>query len=136
MGRFLRRVHHALHRERLERELDEEMAAHREMMPPERRATFGAAAQLHDARRDVWGWRWLDHLRHDLIYGARGFRRDRRFALPAVGAIVLAVGAATAVFSVVDRSLFRPLPYTERRNALDLVGLIVLRTPALVLLGA
>jgi hypothetical protein len=61
-------------------------------MPPERRATFGAAAQLHDARRDVWGWRWLDHLRHDLIYGARGFRRDRRFALPAVGAIVLAVG--------------------------------------------
>jgi predicted permease len=124
MGRFLRRLHHALHRERLERELDEEMAAHREMMPPERRGAFGEPPRLQDASRDVWGWLWLDHVRQDLIYAARGLRRDRRFAAPALGAIVLAVGVATSVFSVADRSLFRPLPY-RAGNRLVSVGLIM-----------
>jgi putative ABC transport system permease protein len=124
MGRFLRRLHHALHRERLERELDEEMAAHREMMPPERRGAFGEPPRLQDASRDVWGWLWLDHVRQDLIYAARGLRRDPRFAAPALGAIVLAVGVATSVFSVADRSLFRPLPY-RAGNRLVSVGLIM-----------
>lgn len=124
MGRFWRRLHHALHRTRLERELAEEMATHREMMPPKRRDAFGNAARLQDASRDVWGWLWLDHLRRDLIYAARAFRRERQFALPALGAIFLAVGAATAVFSVVDRSLFRPLPYREGDRLVS-VGLIM-----------
>jgi len=56
-------------------------------------------------------WLWLDHLRRDVEFASRGFVRDRRFTLSALGAIVLAVGAAAAVFGVVDRSLFRPLPY-------------------------
>ena len=111
MSRFFRRIHHLLHRGRLERELEAEMALHREMMPPERRAAFGNPLRFHDQSRDLWGLLWLSHLRQDLLYAARGFTRDRRFALSALGAITLAVGAATAVFSVVDRSLFRPLPY-------------------------
>jgi putative ABC transport system permease protein len=113
MGRFWRRVHHWLNRDRLERELDDEMSTHRAMMPPDRRPAFGSQFRLHDQSREVWGGLWVDHVRQDLVYALRGFRRDRRFAMSATGAIVLAVGAATAVFSVVDRSLFRPLPYNR-----------------------
>lgn len=43
----------------------------------------------------------------------RRLKRDRRFAVTALATILLSVGCATAVFSVVDRSLFRPLPYFQ-----------------------
>lgn len=124
MGKFLRRIHHLLNRKRLERELDNEMTAHREVMPPERRGAFGNTLRFHDESRELWGWLWFDHLRQDLIYAARGFARDRRFALSAFGAITLAAGAATAVFSVVDRSLFRPLPYGQGDHLVS-VGMIM-----------
>ena len=124
MTRLFRRMYHLLHRTRLERELDDEMAAHREMMEPERRRAFGNTLRFHDQSRDLWGGLWLDHLRQDLIFAARGFSRDRRFTLSAFAAISLAVGAATAVFSVVDRSLFRPLPYSDG-NRLVSVGIVL-----------
>jgi predicted permease len=47
----------------------------------------------------------------DLRYAARGFRRNPGFALTALLAIAIGVGSAAAVFSVVDRILFRALPY-------------------------
>ena len=49
----------------------------------------------------------------DLRYALRGFRRNPVFTLTAVFAIVLGIGATTAVFSVVDRILFRRLPYPD-----------------------
>jgi hypothetical protein len=104
-------MYHLLHRKRLERELEDEMAAHRERMGPERRHAFGNTLRFHDQSRDLWGGLGFDHLRQNLIFAARGFSRDRQFTFSALAAIFHAVGAATAVFSVVDRSLFRPLPY-------------------------
>jgi predicted permease len=124
MARIFRRIHHLLNRSRLERDLDFEMTAHREMMLPDRRDAFGNPLRFHDESRDVWGWLWIDHLGHDLIHAARGFTRDRRFTLSALAAISLAVGAATAVFSVVDRSLFRPLPYSQGDRLVSL-GMIM-----------
>ena len=124
MRKLLRRIYYLLNRDRLQRELSEEMAAHREMMPPERRGEFGNTLYLQDESRDVWGWLWFDHLRQDVRFAVRGFVRDRRFTVSALGAICLAVGAATAVFSVVDRSLFRPLPYGQHERLVS-VGIIV-----------
>jgi predicted permease len=49
----------------------------------------------------------------DMRYALRGFRRTPVFTLTAVFAIVLGIGATTAVFSVVDRILFRRLPYPD-----------------------
>ncbi len=54
----------------------------------------------------------IDAVVQDLRFALRGFRRSPGFAACAILTIALAVGAATAVFSVVDRSLFRPLPYS------------------------
>jgi putative ABC transport system permease protein len=59
----------------------------------------------------------------DVRVALRGFATDQRFALTALTAIALAVGAATAVFSVVDRSLFRALPY-HRGDRLVSLGIV------------
>src|SRR5262249_52825301 len=55
----------------------------------------------------------LESLLQDLHYGARGLRRAPAFAITAVVAIALGTGAGIAVFSVVDRVLFRSLPYAH-----------------------
>ncbi len=111
MRKLLRRIHYLLNREKLERELEDELAAHRAMMPEEQRTQFGNALQLRERSRESWGWTWMDDLGQDGTYGWRGLRRDLRFSLSVLAALALSIGAATAVFSVVDRSLFRPLPY-------------------------
>ncbi len=49
----------------------------------------------------------------DLRYAVRGLARNPLFALTAILAAALGIGATTAVFSVVDRILFRPLPYAH-----------------------
>ena len=124
MRKMFRRIYYLLNRRRLERELDDEMAAHREMMPADRRPAFGNTLRLREETRDAWGWRWVDDLRQDLVFGARGFFRDRRLTVSVLAAITLAVGAATAVFSVVDRSLFRALPYFESDRLVS-VGVVM-----------
>ena len=48
---------------------------------------------------------------NDLRYAIRGFRQHLAFTLTALFAIALGIGATTSVFSVVDRILFRSLPY-------------------------
>jgi putative ABC transport system permease protein len=55
----------------------------------------------------------LDGILQDVRYGARGLARHRGFAVAAILAAALGIGASTAVFSAVDRILFRPLPYRD-----------------------
>jgi putative ABC transport system permease protein len=56
---------------------------------------------------------WIEHTLQDLRYASRGLRRNPGFTLTAVLAAAIAIGATTAVFSAVDRILFRPLPYGD-----------------------
>ena len=56
------------------------------------------------------GW-WLDTIGQDVRYALRGFQRNLLFSVTALVTLTLGIGATTAVFSVVDRILFRPLPY-------------------------
>src|SRR4051794_2795086 len=55
----------------------------------------------------------IEVLFQDVRFGVRGLRRNPGFAAAAILAAALGIGASTAVFSAVDRILFRPLPYRD-----------------------
>ena len=108
-------------------ELDEELQFHVEqataanmaqgMTPEEARRNalieFGGVEQARErCQEQEPGW-WIDTLLQDVRYGLRGFRRSKAFAISAVLTLALAIGATTAVFSVVDPILFRALPYAD-----------------------
>ena len=58
------------------------------------------------------GW-WLGTVLQDVRYAFRGFRHNTLFTISVLITLALGIGATTAVFSFVDRILFRPLPYTD-----------------------
>ena len=65
----------------------------------------------------------LETLVQDVRYSLLGFRRNPVFTLTIVITFMLGIGATTAVFSVVDRILFRPLPYANADRLVS-VGLV------------
>ena len=69
-----------------------------------------------------------DILAQDIHYGVRTLLRTPSFTLAAVAAMTLGIGAGTAVFSVVDRILFRALPYPNDGRLLS-VGMTAARQP-------
>jgi putative ABC transport system permease protein len=77
------------------------------------RRQFGNATIIQEEMRRMHVNTFLDSLMQDLRYAARGFARYPLFTLTAVLAAALGIGSATAVFSVVDRILFRSLPYAQ-----------------------
>jgi predicted permease len=87
------------------------------------RRQFGNSALIEEEVRRVRGLPWLESLAQDARYALRGFRRSPAFTTTAVITIALGIGASTAVFSLVDRILFRPLPY-PRADRLVSVGMV------------
>jgi predicted permease len=74
---------------------------------------LGGVPQVQEAVRDTWIWRWLDALVHDVRYAARSMTRSWGFALGASAVLALAIGGSTAIFSVVNSVLLRPLAYPD-----------------------
>ncbi|WP_058187530.1 ABC transporter permease [Terracidiphilus gabretensis] len=74
---------------------------------------MGNSALVADVTRSTWGWQWLEHALQDIRYAVRGFGRNPTFSFTVVLTLMLGIGATTAVFSVVDRILFRNLPYSD-----------------------
>ena len=62
----------------------------------------------------------MDSLLLDLRYALRSLRRRRTFAAVAITTIALAIGAATAIYSIVDGVLFRSLPFRDGRRIVSI----------------
>jgi putative ABC transport system permease protein len=82
-------------------------------------------------QRPAW---WIGSVAQDVRYALRGFRRNPVFTIAVIATLAVGIGATTAVFSVVDRILFRSLPYAHD-NRLVSVGLVAPIIPQEFMLG-
>jgi putative ABC transport system permease protein len=135
MWRLLRtRLTSVIHPERAEGELDRELAFHIDMLtdqhvragvpPAEARRLalreFGRVDGVKEAARESWLSRALETLVQDVRYGLRNIRRNPGFAFAVVLTMALGIGANTAIFSVVNGVVLRPLPYRDADRLLAL----------------
>ena len=97
------------HRDRL---IDDYMAAGMSRADAERRAflEFGNVATTAERVRDVRG-RWLEEFARDIRFANRTLCKNPGFAMTAAATLALAIGANTAMFSVLNAVVLRPLPY-------------------------
>ena len=107
-------------REHIEAETDDNLA--RGMSADEARAAairkFGNVARVREDVRAVWIPGWLDQLRQDARDGVRSVRRNPAFSLAIVVTLALGIGLSTAIYSVVNAVLLRPLAYAHPERML------------------
>lgn len=95
---------------------------------------LGGAEQARQAYRDRATLPAVEAVVRDVRYAFRGIRRNPVFAITAILTLALGIGATTAVFSVVDRILFRALPYAHPEQLVS-VGLTAPIIPQEFMLG-
>ena len=102
-------------RDHIDAETDDNIA--RGMSQQDARAAairkFGNVTRVKEDVRGVWVPGWLDRLRQDARDAARHVRRNPGFALAIVITLALGIGLTTAIFSVVNAVLIRPLAYAN-----------------------
>ena len=127
-----RRLAFYFRRDRFDRELEIEMRFHLDMKAADQvdagltpqdatlraRRKFGNVALLHERSRETWAIRWADELARDVRYSLRMIRKSPVLASVVVLSMGLAIGANTAIFSLVDAVMLRTLSV---RNPSELV---------------
>jgi predicted permease len=109
-------------REHLEERIDEltDSGMDRKTAEQTARREFGNISLIEERGREVWQWRLLESLWTDARYALRQIRRSPGYAATVIGTLALGIGAAAAMFTVVDHVLLRPTRY---RDSGRLVGI-------------
>ena len=100
-------------------ELMEEGMSHNEAERTARR-DFGNVTLLRERSREVWQWQRVESVLVDLKHVCRRLGRSPGFAITVVLTLAIGIGANTAVFSVLNSVLLRPLPYPEPQQLVSL----------------
>jgi predicted permease len=119
---------------RRKEELDEELRAHLRMAIADRiergeseeearrnaMREMGNVPLIEDVTRSMWGGVWLERVLQDVRYALRQLRRAPGFAVTVVMTLALGLGAAVAMYTVVDRVMLRPLPYRDAGSLVNI----------------
>ena len=133
---WIQRVRGTLRPGRSDADLEEELRLHLQMadddarrrgVPPAAstraaRISSGSLVPAMDALRDQRGLPWLDDLRRDVRHGLRSLRRSPGFTTIALVTLALGIGANTAIFSILNGVILRPLNYPRPEQLMRLTG--------------
>ena len=136
VSELVRRIGMLLNRKRLRADLDDEMQLHMELRQEQQaeqgaseedaryaaRRKFGNPTVVKEKSTAAWGWRWLESLGQDSLYGARAMLRSPWITAVALLSLGLGIGATTAIYTLIDAVMLRELPVRDP-NRLVALGL-------------
>jgi putative ABC transport system permease protein len=136
--RFYNFCRNILFKQRSDQDLDQEIRSYLDLLAEENahsgmgrhealeqaRRELGGVEQIKENVRDVKVGVSMDNLLQDLRYGLRVLRRNPGFAATTILTLALGIGATTAIFSIVDAVVFKPLPFPNAGRLVRIQSLI------------